>query len=160
MVWAGILGNRIVGPFFLEERVTAASYTRLLTNDLIDFLEQLPENESDAVIFQQDGHPAHTSHLAVYTLNHLFPGRWIGSRGPRPWPPRSPDLSPVDFFLWGYIKNCLKVNPPQTRPEMVAAIRAAFLTITPEMLANMRRNFMKRVVTCAENDGQHFEHLL
>jgi len=34
-----------------------------------------------------------------------FPDAWIGRGGPIPWPPQSPDLSPLDFFLWGYIKN-------------------------------------------------------
>ncbi len=38
-------------------------------------------------------------------LDEKFPGRWIGRRGPIEWPTRSPDLSPCDFFLWGYLKN-------------------------------------------------------
>jgi len=163
MVRAGILGDRIVGPFFLEENVTAETYTRFLSHDLVDYLDTLPEEVSGAVIFQQDGHPAHTSRRAVAMLNLLFPDQWIGARGPRPWPPRSPDLTPMDFFLWGYMKDeILDENglPPQTRPAMVAAIRAAFLTITPEMLASVRRNFMKRVVLCAENGGGHVEHIL
>jgi len=38
-------------------------------------------------------------------LNERFPDAWIGRGGPIPWPPPSPDLSPLDFFLWGYFKN-------------------------------------------------------
>jgi hypothetical protein len=36
-------------------------------------------------------------------LNTHFPGRWIGKAEPVAWPPRSPDLTPLDFFLWGFV---------------------------------------------------------
>ncbi|KAJ8923944.1 hypothetical protein NQ315_006720 [Exocentrus adspersus] len=32
-------------------------------------------------------------------LNDVFPGKWIGKRGPIEWPARSPDLSPLDFYF-------------------------------------------------------------
>jgi hypothetical protein len=38
-------------------------------------------------------------------LDRTFPGRWIGRDGPMPWPPRSSDITPLDFFLWGYVKS-------------------------------------------------------
>ncbi|KAJ4432790.1 hypothetical protein ANN_21429 [Periplaneta americana] len=40
-------------------------------------------------------------------LNEQFSGHWIGRRGPVEWPARSPDLTPLDFFFWGYIKNLI-----------------------------------------------------
>ena len=43
------------------------------------------------------------SHIEVYrygrTCTRNFPGRWIGREGTPPWPPRSPDLTPLDFFM-------------------------------------------------------------
>ncbi|EZA62612.1 hypothetical protein X777_10243, partial [Ooceraea biroi] len=38
-------------------------------------------------------------------LNESFPDRWIGRGGRISWPARSPDLTPLDFFLWGHLKN-------------------------------------------------------
>jgi len=38
-------------------------------------------------------------------LDETFPGRWVGRGGPTAWPPRSPDLTPLDFFAWGFIKD-------------------------------------------------------
>ena len=38
-------------------------------------------------------------------LNVTFPNRWIGRGGPTPWPPRSPDITPLDLFLWRYVKD-------------------------------------------------------
>jgi len=53
----------------------------------------------------QDGGPPHFSFFMTDVLNARFPDAWIGRGRPIPWPPRSPDLSPLDFFPWGYIKN-------------------------------------------------------
>ena len=66
-------------------------------------------NKTTAV-FQQDGAPPHWSLATRALLNTTFPGRWIGRAGATDqnmldWPPRSPDITPLDFFLWGYVKN-------------------------------------------------------
>ncbi|KAG8289720.1 hypothetical protein J6590_098624, partial [Homalodisca vitripennis] len=46
----------------------------------------------------QDGAPPHYGlHVREY-LNNIFPNRLIGRRGSIEWPPRSPDLSPLDYF--------------------------------------------------------------
>jgi len=34
-------------------------------------------------------------------LDETFPGRCVGRGGPTVWPPRSPDLTPLDFFCMG-----------------------------------------------------------
>jgi len=49
----------------------------------------------------QDGVPPHFSCFVTDVLNDRFPDAWIGRGGPIPCPPLSPDLSPLDFFLWG-----------------------------------------------------------
>ena len=41
------------------------------------------------------------------TLNN---DRWIGRGGPTVWPPRSPDLTPMDYFLLGHIKALIYVT--------------------------------------------------
>jgi len=40
-----------------------------------------------------------------------FANRWIGRDGPTPWPPQSPDITPLDFFLWGYVKDKVFSTP-------------------------------------------------
>ena len=57
------------------------------------------------IIFQQDGAPPYWGLLVRGFLNETFPDRWIGRDGPIPWPPCSPDITPLDFFLWGYVKD-------------------------------------------------------
>ncbi|KAJ4433851.1 hypothetical protein ANN_16163 [Periplaneta americana] len=43
--------------------------------------------------------------------NRKFPDRWIGRGGPIAWPPRSPDLNPLDFYLWGHLKSLVYSSP-------------------------------------------------
>jgi hypothetical protein len=46
-------------------------------------------------------------HEARSHLNHSMPGRWISRSVTIAWLPRSPDLTALDIFLWGYVRNLL-----------------------------------------------------
>jgi hypothetical protein len=51
------------------------------------------------------------------------------------WPPHSPDATPCDFFLWGYVKDQVYVPPLHASiPELKVRIRTAIETITADML--------------------------
>jgi hypothetical protein len=51
-----------------------------------------------------------------------------------PWPPRSPDITPLDFFLWGYVKDIVYKTPVTSLDEVKLRIVAAIETVTPQML--------------------------
>jgi hypothetical protein len=59
------------------------------------------------IIFEQDGAQLHWRLNVLGFLNEIFPDLWIGRNGPIPWPPRSPDITPLDFFLWSYVKDIM-----------------------------------------------------
>jgi hypothetical protein len=65
-----------------------------------------------------------------------FPGRWVGRDGPISWHPRSPDITPLDFFLWGYVKDIIYKTPVTSHDEMKLRIVATIETITSQMLEN------------------------
>ena len=52
----------------------------------------------DELFFQQHGAPPHYALRIRDYLNKVFPQRWFERRGSNEWPPRSPDLTPMDFF--------------------------------------------------------------
>lgn len=103
-VWAGIVRDRIIGPYFLEDTLTGHRYLQFLRNKLIPDLYIMfsnannPNIPDESIWFQQDGAPPHFSREVRQYLNKVFPGRWIGRRGHLEWPARSPDLTPIDFF--------------------------------------------------------------
>ena len=63
-----------------------------------EFFESVALDDRRNSYFQQDGCPAHSANIVTAYLNEKFPNRWLGLRGPILWPPRSPDLTPLDFF--------------------------------------------------------------
>jgi hypothetical protein len=83
----------------------------------------------------------------------------IGRRGTVEWPARSPDLTPLDYFLWGYVKHNVFKTRPNDLQELQQRIINTCATITPVMLSNVRRSFAERVALCFAVDGQHIEHL-
>ncbi|GBN56080.1 hypothetical protein AVEN_168128-1 [Araneus ventricosus] len=68
---------------------------------------------------QADRAPPHWRTIACDFLNRELPHCWIGRAGLDdvpllPWPLRSPDLTPRDFFLWDYVKDKVYALPMPT----------------------------------------------
>lgn len=97
-VWAGIYGNNIIGPFFINRNLNGETYLNLLQNEIVPAIRAINPNLEN-VWFQQDGCPAHNTRAVTEYLNNTFPQRVISTRGIIRWPARSPDLAPNDFFL-------------------------------------------------------------
>lgn len=164
-VWAGIIGDVLVGPHFLEQNLNGANYLEFLRNDLDDELTVMPVISyvnlvmGNDLIFQHDGAPAHFASDVRNHLNARFP-QWIGRGGRVAWPARSPDLTPLDFFLWGYIKNIVYAVECSSREQMKQRIIDAFNAVTPEMLRNTRASSYRRAGLCIQQEGRHFEPFL
>lgn len=103
-VWCGILKNKIVGPVIFEGNLTGQRYLHFLTNEIEHLLEELPVREYTDIIWHQDGAPAHCIQPITNYLNNRY-DLWIGRNGPIQWSANSPDLTPLDNFLWGYLKD-------------------------------------------------------
>jgi hypothetical protein len=58
-----------------------------------------------------DGAPPHFFQIVRQHLNQTFGEQWTGSRSPVNWPARSPDLNPLDFWLWGQLKTLAYTAP-------------------------------------------------
>ena len=106
--------------------------------------------------FQQDGATHHTSkNESLAWLHQRFPDRLISRRCDPQWSPHSPDLNPPDFYLWGYRKDSVYGNNPQTIPDLKAAIRA----IPREECGRVIENFARRIQMCLQRRGVHLEHI-
>lgn len=158
-VWIGVVGNRILGPHFYDGTLTQDRYLLFLQNEFQDYLDNLPLAARQNLWFQHDGAPAHNGGQVTNFLNNEFAQNWIGNRGPVLWPARSPDLSVLDFFVWGFLKNKV-YDTPQNLQELRNKITEACLLITPEMLRNARGNIIKRAQKCLEFNGGQFEQSL
>ncbi|GFW68844.1 uncharacterized protein TNCV_3640571 [Trichonephila clavipes] len=84
--------------------------------------------------FQQDGATCHTARATIDLLKDTFSDSLISRFGPVNWPPRSCDLTPLDYFLWGYVKSLVYADKPQTPDYLEDNIRRVIADIRPQML--------------------------
>ena len=95
----------------------------------------------------------------VNTVEQLFPNRWIGRGSIVAWPPMSPDLNPLDFFLWGRIKEIVYMEKPTTRDNMKLRIRNACRSLNSKEVRRATHSISRRAQQCLEVNGRQFEHL-
>jgi len=100
-----MIDDMLIGPVILDDLMTGQNYLDFLQNELPKQLEDVPLATRIAMYFQLDGAPSHYTRHVMQHLNDTFPNRWIGRGSTINWPPRSPDLTSLDFCLWGLMKN-------------------------------------------------------
>lgn len=160
-VWCGISSERIIGPYFFENTrgdgvtVNGALYRTMLENFLRPAVQNHPQ-----LWFQQDGATAHTARDTMAVLRDIFGDRIISRRSVFSWPPRSPDLTAPDCFLWGYLKEKVYVNKPQTIPQLKNNIRDEIRAITPEILRKVMENVLERARICEAANGHHLRDII
>ena len=153
-VWLGITKSKVYGPFFFAE-------STITGNVYLDMLEQFLEPQlvddgiKNTIVFQQDGAPPIFARIVRDYLNQAFPERWIGRGSQRIWASRSPDLTPLDFFAWGFIKAKVYQVKINTIDQLKQRITAAVQQITPVMLNDVFRSTVERWGLCLDVQGGH-----
>ena len=154
----------IIGPFFFEdERGNVVTVRKEPYVKIIElFWEELGERDvdKDEQWFQQDGAPPHTANITMDWLKDHFGERLISRRANTEWSPHSPDLNPPDFFLWGFLKDKIYQNNPQTIQALKTAITANIQTISQDECVRVINNFARRIQECLRLDGGHLEHII
>ena len=86
-----------------------------------------------------------------------FPDRWIGCDGSIPWPPRPPDITPLNFFLWGYIKDIVYRTTVRYINDLQHRIIEAIDTVAVDKLARTWQEIEYRLDIVRATDGAHVE---
>jgi hypothetical protein len=107
----------------------------------------------------QDGAPAHRLIAVGDRLRELFGHRVIALHHQVEWPPRSPDLTPCNFFLWGYLKNKVYTSPPRDLNDLQNHIRheVEALRKNPALIRRTFQAMRRRCQLCIDRDGGHVE---
>lgn len=161
-VWLGIIGDVLLGPVFLPNRLNGASYLDFLINMLPELLDGMTLHERTTMWFMQDGAPPHFTLDVRHHLNMTFGNRWIARGGPVAWPARSPDLNPLDFCLWGYLKSLVYQTPVENMEELQERVVNGCNVIrqNPGVFERVRVSLRNRIDRCLDMNGGHFEHML
>ncbi|CAH2016044.1 unnamed protein product [Acanthoscelides obtectus] len=159
-VWIGIYRNRLFGPYLLPARLNAATFLEFLKAEDANILDDVMLDLRRLAWFQLDGCPAHYSRTVRNWLDEHYPERWIGRGGPVAWPPRSPGVNRLDFFVWGVLKEKVYQTPVTTRDMLIDRIRNACVEIRPYLNNAIPRSIIRRCELCIEQLGLYFEQLL
>jgi hypothetical protein len=122
------------------------------------FCAQLTEEERKSFFFQQDGATCHTCRVSLQRVHDVFSEERTVSKNL--WPPRSPDLTTCDFFLWGHLKSTVYESNPHTIQKLKDNINHAVAAIDITILHRVYLNMIRRAQLCIDAGGNHFQHLL
>ncbi|XP_053434088.1 uncharacterized protein LOC128576103 [Nycticebus coucang] len=157
-VWCGLSLRGLIGPFFFEGPVTGPVYLDMLRTSILPAIRTLFGD--DVFYFQQDGAPPHFHPDVRAYLDENLPGQWVGRRGVVEFPPRSPDLTPLDFYLWGTLQDAVCHRKPATLVELREEIERVCAAIEADTLVSVAQAVLLRNQKCLDVGGNHFEHLL
>ncbi|GFT69182.1 putative transposable element [Trichonephila clavipes] len=110
--------------------------------------------------FQQDGATCHTARATIDLLKDTFGDRLISRFEPVNWPPRSCDLTPLDYFVWGYVKSLVYADKPQTLDHLEDHIHRVIADIRPQMLEKVIENWTSRLDYIRASRGSHMPEFI
>ena len=105
--------------------------------------------------------PAHKTFPGKQYLVTEFGSQIIEHGSFKEWPPRLPDLTPLDFFLWGYLKEQAYATPPQTLQDLEWHIMDYYCcaNVSSLVLQRVECEIQTRIQTCIAVEGDKLEHL-
>ncbi|GFX43364.1 transposable element Tcb2 transposase [Trichonephila clavipes] len=124
------------------------------------FIPELNNHDVQELWFQQDGATCHTARATIDLLKDTFGDRLISRFGPVNWPPRSCDLTPLDYFLWGYVKSLVYADKPQTLDHLEDNIHGVIADIRPQMLEKVIENWTSRLDYIRASRGSHMPEII
>jgi hypothetical protein len=93
------VGQKSLTNFTIQLKIV--TYLDILQQFVVPQVKDL----QPTIIFQQEGALQHWGRIVRDYLDATFLNRWLGRDGPFAWPPQSLDITPLDVFLWGYVKD-------------------------------------------------------
>ncbi|GFV89014.1 uncharacterized protein TNCV_4912141 [Trichonephila clavipes] len=146
-IWA--TSNPLNG--WITETVNAQRYLTLLRETVVPCLIQ--RGQISNVTFMQDGATSHTANpVKAFLIQTFGEDRIVSKRCRYPWPP---DLTPTDFWLWGYLKSRVYLSGPSSLSELKDAIRREVSSIDPDVLHSTVAGFVTRLECLLPCGGGH-----
>ncbi|QQP53588.1 Transposable element tcb2 transposase [Caligus rogercresseyi] len=124
-------------------RVNSKVYLDVLKNIVKPWMDQVAGDRP--YLWQQDGAPAHTAKKCR-----------IGEV----WPPSSPDLNPLDFFVWGVAERDTNRSPHSTKQSLINSITEVFANFDRESVVNACSRVRSRLEEVVDAKGDSFVKLI
>ncbi|GFX18678.1 putative DD41D transposase [Trichonephila clavipes] len=106
------------------------------------FIPELNNHDVEELWFQQDGATCHTAHATIDLLKDTY------------------DLTPLDYFLWGYVKSKVYADKPQTLDHLEDNIRRVIADIRLQMLEKVIENWTSRLDYIRGHRSSHMQEII
>jgi len=164
--WVAMSYQGIIGPFwFLDDNdqsvtVNSERYLHVLEEFWKSLGRKVGGAERQYQWFMQDGAAPHTAARVLTWLQEHFEERLIGRRLANSWAARSPDINPLDFYLWGRVKDQMIGKTFENLREVREGVETLVSQISAEECRRVVEHFVRRVKKCIDKKGRHIEHVL
>ena len=118
------------------------------------------EKDTGNIWFQQGGSTCHTAEAILDVLRPVFEDRIVSHKADVVWPPRSCDLTPLDYDLWGAVKDKCYADKPDLIDALKDNIREAIGEIQLHTIDNVLKNWTDRVGYCMASRGSHLNEVI
>lgn len=145
-------GHVMPPHFFLKgQNVNKEVYLDLLIKVVKPWMDKCSNGRP--YVFQQDSAPAHTSNLVQGWLEENLPMFWSKHF----WPPNSPDLNPLDYYVWGTLERETNKSSHNTVESLKRAITTAAANMLADEVEHACSRFRKRIEQVIEAKGSWIE---
>ena len=117
------------------------------------FPSLLTEDGTFPEFFQHDGAPPQYGRIVRAYLDVQFPHKWSSRRGAVESPPRSPDLTPLDFYLWGHVKALVYAVKVRNLVHLKQRTVDACGQIQPDVLVKVHQDWVRRIALTLRYNG-------
>jgi hypothetical protein len=118
----------------------------------------VPQLDVNCVTWKGDGAPTHNHRDVTRYVNLTFPERWTDRGGYIAWPPRSPDLTLMNFSFWVFVNDNVYIPPiPVGVHELRDRICNATTVVDIIFLNKLREEFEYRLDVCRITRGNYTE---
>ncbi|CAF4458272.1 unnamed protein product [Rotaria socialis] len=160
MVWAGISSSGKTSLRFVRPGVKINSdyYINHILKPLLsrDIPRLFPKNKKNKIIFHQDSAPSHVSKKTIAFLNESK----INYVKPEEWMPKSPDAAPMDYSIWGYLKQRLNKQKIGNLNELKKKLLYQWTKMDQLYIDKVLAQWPKRVFLIYKARAFHIEHHL
>jgi len=158
-LWVGLCGNgSLLGPYFFDSDLNDQAYLTLFDTKILPSLLQSYESNIVGLWWVPDSKVAILTKEVREQLSRVFGNNVLAPGCGVQWPAKSPDLNPMDYFFWGYLKKKVFANPPASLEIMEKQIQDACDEIRQtNVVSNAMQELKRRTNSCIQRKGQHLE---
>ena len=162
-VWCGFWYGGIIETFFFENEQGAAvtvnvELYRAMLNEFL--FPKIEKDGIDNIWFQQDRAICHAANVITDLLRTAFENRIISRNSAVNWPPRSCDLTQLDYLLCGAVKDKCCANHPKTIKAFKHEIEVVIHGIEAQTIENVLKNWTERMGYCKASRGSDFNDVV